>query len=104
MKKLEDMSKHERSLLLFFEHNAVEHRGKLNIEHMNTDDLTLVKEWNADKFVRFGRVKTADIFTGGQQPVRPRAHWVVLSEEALSLAQEERRARITRMIPYGKGR
>ena len=101
MKKLEDMSRDEKSLLLFFESNAVDHRGKLSVEHMNTADRGIAKVWNEDKFIRFGRVKSAGVFAGGQQPVGLRAHYVMLSDEALALAQEERRARIKRMVPYG---
>ena len=104
VKKLKNMSKDERSLLLFFESNAVDHRGKISVEHMNDEDHRITEAWDKEKFIRFGRVALADIITGGQQPVRPRAHWVTLSDKALSLAQEERRARIKRMVPYGEGR
>ena len=74
MRKLKEMSKDERSLLLFFEHNAVERRGKLSTDYMNAADLGITHEWNDNGFIRFGRVKAADICAGGQQPVQRCAH------------------------------
>ena len=104
MRELKNMSKDERSLLLFFEANAVDHRGRFSNEHMNDDDFVIAKGWAAEKLIQLGRVKAADIFAGGQRPVSSRTRWVILSDEALALAQEERRARIKRMVPYGEGR
>lgn len=95
--ELENMSKDERSLLLFFECSAVDYGGLLQGARMNADDHTIVKRWNESGFVMYGRISSQDINSpaaGGQFPC---THWVVLSDKAWNLAHEERRARQQRM-------
>jgi hypothetical protein len=91
MKKLQDLTKDERSLLLFFETNYVDHAGKLDPRRMNTEDFEIAKIWNESGFIEFGRVRFSDIGT------EHRSYYVFLTEEAMKLAHEERAARAKRM-------
>lgn len=91
-KALAELTKEERSLLLFFETNAVDHGGALNTQHMNEADLCIAARWVIEGFIRFGRIAARSLPLGGG-----RTHYVELSPEAVMLAQEERRARIERL-------
>ena len=97
MKILADMSNDERGLLLFFESNAVDHRGTVHSQHMNKDDMDIAKRWDEEGFCKFGRIKAADIRDRFQAK---KTHYVLMSDEALKLAQEERIERIKRMGQY----
>ena len=88
---LETMDKDERSLLLFLESCAVEHGGRVDIRHMNPQDLQIICQWVDEKLIEWGRIKSKDIklhFT----------HWVILSDKAWKLAHKERRARCERLM------
>lgn len=93
MTVLTDLSKDERSLLLFFETNAVDQGGAIDMRHMNAGDRAIAARWVIEGFIEFGRIaaRSLPIGSGG------RTHYVVLGSEALALAQEERRARIKRL-------
>ena len=96
--ELKDMTRNERSLLLFFESASVEYGGLLNSQHMNSEDLAIAAEW-ASGFAGFRRLKAATI-----KKLNGRyTHCCSLSPTAWSLAQEERReraARIRAKSPY----
>ena len=87
---LATMSKDERSLLLYLETRAVDYGGKVDVRHMNSDDMAIAKIWNKSGFLGFGRVASEDCSSSG-------AHWCRLTDEAWRLAHEERRARAARM-------
>jgi len=90
MKTLEAMTKDERSLLLFLESCAVDQGGSVKSVHMNGADFEIAKRWNQEGFVKFGRIRSADLSRGG-------SHWCALSDEAWILAHAERKARAVRM-------
>lgn len=94
--KLSDMTKDERSLLLFLETCAVDCGGLVDVKHINREDMALVKKWDESEFIRFGRVRFDDIerLRIGHTHY---THWCELSELAFTLAHEERRARAVRM-------
>lgn len=94
MKAISEMSKDERSLLLFFETCLVDSHGKIDGRKMNLDDMHIAKGWNRDGFVEFGRLPGKWVFGAGQ--AYNQTHYVVFSEEAWELAHEERRARAAR--------
>lgn len=94
---LGQLSKDERSLLLFFETAAVDHAGALDMQHMNDDDRAIAARWNEEGFIQYGRIAMASLRAATTYRGQSRTHWVELSPEALALAQEERRARITRL-------
>lgn len=89
--KLNEMTKGERSLLLYFETRAVDQRGSVHLQHMNDDDLQIAKRWNETGFIQFGRIASECL------PLPSGAtHWCELSDEAWGLAHAERRARYAR--------
>lgn len=89
MKTLETMTKDERSLLLFFETRAVDHSGRVQTAHMNADDMEIATRWDAEGFVRFGRIAAEHRSEHG-------THWCSLSDDAWSLVHAERKARAGR--------
>lgn len=90
MKKLDEMSKDEKSLLLYFEVRAVDHGGRCDGRQMNADDFKIAKKWNKEGFIKFGRIVTRDI-------VNNLTNWCTLSPDAFILAHQERIARAERM-------
>lgn len=91
VRKLSEMNKDARSLLLYFETCAVDHGGLVDELHMNDADRLIAKQWNDTGFVKYSRI--AARFIG----MSKRTHAVFLSEEAWTLAHEERRNRQKRM-------
>ena len=88
--KIENMSKDERGLLLYFECQAVDYGGKIDSRRMNATDFEIAKEWDSTGFVRFGRIAAHDIAHNFD-------YWSVLSEEAWTEAHRERHARYVRV-------
>lgn len=87
---ISEMSKVQRSLLLFLETCAVDHTGRVNSVHMNEDDFAIAEQWNKEGFIEFGRIYSKDCNHQG-------CHWCKLSEQAFQLAHQERRERAHRM-------
>lgn len=92
--KIENMIKDERSLLLYFECQAVDYGGKIDVRRMNDIDMDIAKQWNNSGFVRFGRIAACDI---QKLPSNIFSHWCILSEAAWIEAHKERRARNVRV-------
>lgn len=90
--ELSQMSRDERSLLIFLETCAVDYCGRVNAARMNQLDAEITDRWKEEGFVDFGRIASKD--HNGQG-----AHWVELSANAWELAHLERRARATRNKP-----
>lgn len=92
---MELTTRDEKSLLLYFETQAVDYGGTLESARMNADDFAIAKRWHEAGFVHFGRIAFNDITTHNGVA---RDHWCVLSEEAWTLAHAERRARCERAM------
>ena len=92
--KIEDMNKDERSVLLYFESQAVDYGGKIDSRRMNEIDFDIAKRWNESGFVRFGRIYSGDVIRVSSNIFD---HWVVLSDDAWTEAHRERRARNVRV-------
>lgn len=93
MKSLDTMTKDERSLLLFFETQAVDYGGLIDLkQRVNKEDFDIAKKWNEEGFVKFGRIKFHSIIPGGS------TRWCELSDEAWNIAHAERRARCLRIM------
>lgn len=90
MKTLNNLSKNEKSLLLFFETCAVDQGGRIKSCHMNNDDFYIAEKWDEEKFISFGRICSKDVNEYG-------SHWCKFSEDAWKLAHEERKARAERL-------
>ncbi len=86
---LDHMSRDERSLLLYFETCAVDLCGRVDSRRMNSDDFEIAQRWSETGFCKFGRIVVKDHNGQGQ-------HWIELSDEAWTLAHQERLARFKR--------
>ena len=103
--ELSEMSREERSLLLFVETQAVDHGGALDRSRVNDADMEVLLDWHEDGFVMCGRLPSALAGPGARRGRgRCATHWVHLSDEAWRLAHEERRARHGRLVLELKGR
>ena len=94
---LSEMTKDERSLLLFLETQAVEYGGLVDVRHMNEDDCNIASDWNECGFIIYERISFYSI-EAVSTPTRRPTHYVILSQEAFRLAHEERIARAARMF------
>lgn len=95
MMKLNNMSRDQRNLLLYFESCSVDYTGKLQSLRMNSIDFAIAKQWDNDGFIFFGRVLSSDISND-------RNYWCLLTDGAWTLAHEERKARAHRMFKKRK--
>ena len=86
----EEMTKDEKSLLLFLETRQVDYGGRVNLQHMNDDDMEIAERWNKEGFVGFGRIVRRNHNSDG-------THWCRLSKEAFKIAHEIRIERAERM-------
>ncbi len=89
--KLDDLTKVQRSLILYLETRIVDRAGRLDSRHLNKEDRDQLKVWNADGFIQYGRIVMEDCNSDGST-------WVEFSEEAWDVAHAERRARGHRML------
>jgi len=89
-KTIKTMSRDERSLLLFLETRAVDYGGRVNLQHMNEEDMKITDIWNKEGFIEFGRIVIRNHNSDG-------TNWCKLSNEAFKLAHEERLERANRM-------
>ena len=90
---LDNMTKDERSLLLYLETRAVDYGGTVDTRRMNKEDFEIAKGWNESGFLKFGRIKFHDI-----NPASHATHWCELSDEAWKLAHQERKRRCLRIM------
>lgn len=88
--KLEEMTKDEKSLVLFLECCAVDNGGRVNGIHMNNEDFDIVEKWKGLDLIKFGRICSKDCNHTG-------TYWVQFTQHAFALAHEERIARSVRM-------
>jgi len=85
---VKQLSKDEISLLLYLETCLVDQNGRVSSKHMNTDDKEIAKKWNDEGFIKYGRIKMADIYLGSD-----RVHYVNFTDEAWKLAHQYRKIR-----------
>ncbi|MEM9552636.1 MAG: hypothetical protein AAGC60_00130 [Acidobacteriota bacterium] len=83
------LNRDEKSLLLFLETRAVDYSGRVATQRMNADDWQILKRWTETGFIESGRIASDYLSRDG-------SHWVLLSEEAVSVAHRLRRERATR--------
>lgn len=93
-----DLTRQEKSLLLYMETQAVYYGGLLQAQLMNEADFEIAERWNECGFVRFGRLSVEDPAACRETSDFDRTHWCVLSEEAWVAAHAERRARCQRVM------
>jgi hypothetical protein len=85
----EQMTKDERSLLLYFETAAVDNHGRIDPRRMNGADRFIAEEWNRKGFVEYGRIASEHLKENS-------THWCHLSEPAWIAAAQLRRSRAMR--------
>lgn len=90
MKTIDQLTKTEKSLLLFMECAAVDNGGIYQSERTNAEDREIMDRWKAEGFIDHGRVASEYL-------TATRRVWIHLTPEAMALAQELRRARAERM-------
>ena len=93
---IKEMTKDEKSLVLFLEVRATDNGGRVDVRHMNEGDMNIAEEWNVTEFISFGRIVYKDIATTGTKS----SHWCHLSDEAFGIAHQLRREKAERM--WGK--
>ena len=100
MKTLDEMTKDERSQLLYMETRLVDQKGILNEKQMNDDDRAICKRWDAEGFIVYKRLPFDVIESRGRQftnsMTKQETTYVEFSDEAWQLAHEERRRRADR--------
>lgn len=94
--KLSDMTREERSLLLYLETCCVDWGGSVEMVRINDEDLVIVDDWKKSRFIEFGRIYSKNVMKQSGKGGRKITHWVQLSDEAWKLAHEERRRRAER--------
>jgi hypothetical protein len=91
---LNDMSKDERSLLLYIESVAVDNAGLIDNRKINDEDRQILGEWDKKGFIFWSRITWESL----QKLTNHYTSTIVrLSNDAWTLAHEERRARNIRM-------
>lgn len=94
---LSEMSKDERSLLLFLETCAVDNGGLIDVRHMNDDDFSIADDWQDKGIIEWGRLSFADVEKYGKNR-SPYSRYVIMSQQAFNLAHQERIERSIRML------
>ena len=91
MKK--ELTKVERSLLLFFETVAVDSSGVIvDLRHISNEDVKIGERWNKEGFLRFKRYSYDSVIINK----KVLTYRVKLTDEAIDLAHRLRKERIRR--------
>lgn len=88
-----ELTREERSILLYVETRAVDYGGLLDAVHMNNDDIEILKRWDEKGFVRFGRLVLENV---KNTRTSCQCYWCDLSDEAWTVAHRERKNRAMR--------
>jgi hypothetical protein len=90
MKTIDQLTKTEKSLLLFMECAAVDHGGIYQPERTNTEDREIMDRWKAEGFIDHGRLASEHLKPG-------RTVWCSLSVDAMEMAHSLRKELAARM-------
>lgn len=91
-----ELTKDERSLLLFLETIAVDHWGIVDdMRNLNADDIKIMKKWNEESFVIIKRISRKHPRMKGTQLT----YAIRLLGDAWELAHQLRKERALRHIP-----
>lgn len=82
----EQMTRQQRSLLLYLETRAVDSHGRVDVQHMNADDMAQARAWAGCSFIGFGRIVHAHATSSG-------TYWVQFTDAAWDAAHTLRRLR-----------
>ena len=81
-----ELTKDERSLILYLETCVVDRSGRVNAVHMNEDDFKLARKWADKGLIGFGRIVMQDHNQDG-------GNWVTFTDAAWKMAHAERKAK-----------
>lgn len=96
-----ELTKNQRSILLYCETCLVDKSGLLEGIRMNTDDLADLKIYQDAGILTFGRIPAALLLIGNAH--NPSAtHWVRFTDAAWALAGACRRVRAMQVGTYAK--
>lgn len=93
-------NKDHLSLILFLETRVVDFGGRVDVRHMNKEDMVLARTWNDTALIQFGRLAAEHLVSPdlpGTVVKRRGTHWCQFSSRAWALAHAERKARAGRM-------
>lgn len=93
---VDGLTKEERSLLLYLESRAVDHRGLVDTAHMNADDMKIARRWSETRFLRFSRIRSDLLPATVRGPARISTHVVEMTPISWECAAIERRRRAER--------
>lgn len=87
-----ELSREEKSLLLYLESCMVDNRGRMDSRKINDEDEHILIHWREIGFIDFGRIHPDEYMLnmGGR--------WIELSDDAWELASIERYERSVRML------
>jgi len=96
---MEEMSKDEKSLLLYFETCLVDSYGRVEGQRMNNDDVKIAERFAKMDLIKFGRLSFKAIQKlRGDPHGHIYTHYVRFTDKAWELAHKFRRERSERMI------
>ncbi|MDP1712925.1 MAG: hypothetical protein Q8K86_10775 [Candidatus Nanopelagicaceae bacterium] len=100
---MSELTKDQKSLLLYFETCLVDNHGMVDSAKMNDDDHKIVADWQMKGYVQFARFP-AKWLMERKNMMHGTAHQVRLSAEAMTDAHRLRAERAARMISEEKQR
>lgn len=84
------MTRDEQSILMYLETCCVDYGGKVDMRKVNPTDMEIIKKWQAEGWLDFGRIRFSD-------HIANRTHWVTLSGDLWEMACRLRRERADRL-------
>jgi len=98
-----DLTRTEKSLLLYLETCLVDNLGKVQAARMNVEDFDAIAHLKELGLIDFGRLPFKDIEKSRRYLRVPNTHWVRFSDEAWKIAHALRRERTERHTPTLEG-
>lgn len=86
-----ELTKDERSLLVYCESCLVDYGGLLEGQRMNEADLKALRKFEVSRILKYGRIPSALLgeYVGSRKPT----HWVQFNKDGWIVAQELRKRR-----------
>jgi hypothetical protein len=92
----QQMTKDERSLLMYLETRAVDFSGRVDMRMMNAPDIEIARRWADEGFLAFGRLPGRYLADTSRHPTDMSTYFVRLSSEAWETVAQLRRERAQR--------
>lgn len=101
MERVAELTRDERSVLLYAESCMVDQGGLLEGARMNASDFEALNKFQAEGLLIWGRIPGAMLGKHGFSKSSP-THWVRFATEAWALAAELRQRRSLQVGPYAR--